>query len=242
MQARILRWSPHCDEVHARKVDLEFATAAIPIGTNDESIVPSRNSLYVFDWHTESQTVAARLGFEPDIRFNDGCATPWGSVLIGSMSMNGRRDAASLYELKNGRIVELFSGVGISNGIAFLDDSRALYVDSCQSQIDMLEFDQGNLVSRTSWHEFPAGTEPDGLSILPDGSIVVALWGEACLARIDVNRRRLADVPTPGRFPSSACVGGANESLLLVTSAEDPQSGSPGEVWSLDIGDILTIH
>ena len=220
----IHRWEPGALTVESRKLDLEFATVALPLDA-DRSIVASRDSLYDYHWRSDSLSLLASRSFAEDIRFNDGGIAPDGTVYIGTMSMAGRRDAGQLFKLAGAQLTPVLSGIGISNGLGWTASGEALYVDSVISRVHRVDLTQPNPQLRT-FAELDNLEEPDGLVIAPDCQVYVASWRGGCLIRLDESGRRLANVPVPARFPTSVSIGGPGRNLILVTSARPEDEGT----------------
>lgn len=233
--ATVHRWDPYAnDGVESRKLDLEFATVALPLD-GDRSLVASRSSLHEYSWGTEELATLGAWNFDSDVRFNDGAIAPNGDIYIGSMSMQRRLNAGALYRFDpgTGALDVAVGSVGISNGLAWTSESRAYYIDSLVPQIDVVTLSAG-LVQREKWVGLGADAEPDGMAIDSDGSVLVALWGSGSIARAPSLGASVELVQVPPRYPTSVAVGGrANELLLLTSAACEPDANdADGFVFS----------
>jgi sugar lactone lactonase YvrE len=112
----------------------------------------------------------------------------------------------------------VIGGVGISNGLAWFDDTTALYVDSFSGEVSALTFRDGIPVDRTPVAVFERPEEPDGLVIGPSGEALVAIWRGARVAQLDpATGSTLGEFAVPANFPTSVAVGAG---LMLVTTAD----------------------
>jgi sugar lactone lactonase YvrE len=59
--------------------------------------------------------------------------------------------------------------------------------------------------------------KPDGMTLAPDGSFWVAMWGGGCIVQIARDGAFLRQVAVPARHVSSVCLAGAIR-LLVTTS------------------------
>lgn len=218
LSGSIHRWDPDLGaDPQSRSLGLEFATVALPLSSTT-SLIASRSSIYEFNWETGLLERLASWVFEDDIRFNDGALAPNGDVYIGTMSMAGRDDAGGLFRFDGTRLVEVLSGVGISNGLVWASPTRAFYVDSTNPRVDLLVLSDSQIVRR-SFYEFDDHMEPDGLTLTPFGEPLVAMWGSATVAKINADGSGCAFYSLPARYPSSIAVGGRDNQFVLVTTA-----------------------
>lgn len=213
----IHRWRPREQEVvvESRALGLEYVTVALPLDSF-RSVVATRSSLFEYDWSTGTFEQLGHWNFPPDIRFNDGAISPDGIIHIGTMSMEGRKDAGSLYQLSGGELVPILEGIGISNGLCWISGTKAYYVDSAHPRIDVLTTVDGH-VTRERWIDLDEGDEPDGLMVARDGTVFVANWGRSAIEKISPEGFRTS-LPVPVKFPTSIALS-RDECWMIVTSA-----------------------
>jgi sugar lactone lactonase YvrE len=237
------RWDPYAGGASEnRSTGLEFATVALPLDA-DRSLVASRNSLHVHSWTDSGLEEVGRWEFPRDVRFNDGAVAPNGDIYVGTMSMERRKCAAALYrfDLGSGSLVAVLEGIGISNGLAWDSATTAYYVDSLSPQIDRLET-SGSVVSRSLWRSLAENDEPDGLALASDGAVVVAVWGGGRLEVLHQAGQGPRAVEVPSRFPTSLTFGGVEGEWVLVTTANDPDTDSPGRALLCGTTELLEAH
>ncbi|MCX6406097.1 MAG: SMP-30/gluconolactonase/LRE family protein [Propionibacteriales bacterium] len=218
--ATISRWDPvRPTQIESRHLPLDFVTAALPLDGH-RSIVASRNALFEYAWNRDQLTPLTSCDFPPSIRFNDGSISPGGEIFIGTMSMTGARDEASLYRYDPAArsLQPVISGIGISNGLAWIDDTTALYVDSLSGSIDTLSLDD-DPVRRTVWISVATGEEPDGLAIDAEGRVHVAFWGSGEVRRFTSDGRPLPSWEVPHPMVTSLAFSTGCPSTVVVTTA-----------------------
>lgn len=228
LRPSVMRWSPYLDPDHVevRELPLEFATVALPLGGHQ--VIADRNTLYRYSWESGSLDVLLRADFASDVRFNDGHVDPTGRVFIATMSMSGRQAAGALYRVEGDELVEVVPAVGIGNGLAWISDSEALFVDSLRGTVSRLKNLEGSAVpSSETWVEFTLPDEPDGLSVTPAGNVLIALWRGSRVVALDKSGESVATLNVPASFPTSVTVGGDAGEVVMVTTAAHTEAGVP---------------
>jgi len=136
-------------------------------------------------------------------------------------------DCGALYCMYPDRSVKKFlDGVGISNGIAFSQDSKIMYyIDSNLKRIDAFDYnvESGELLQETrrTVGRIPEKLGwPDGMTIDNQGKLWVGQWDGGCLSRWDPTTGQLmTTVELPCSRITSAIFGGPELDELYVTSA-----------------------
>jgi sugar lactone lactonase YvrE len=184
----------------------------------------------------------------PGNRMNDGACDPAGRFWAGTMAIDERPGAGSLYRLDpDGRVTPMVSGVTISNGLAWSADARRMfYVDSPTQRIDVFDFDldTGAIENRRPFASIPVEDGiPDGLTIDVDDGIWVALWGGGRLHRYTRDGVLDRVVRLPVTYPTRCAFGGPGLDELFVTSAwmamtQDERAAQPhaGGIYRLRPG------
>ncbi len=156
---------------------------------------------------------------DPGARFNDACADPEGRVYAGTVGDNGKLLRFDL----DGRVTEMCSGVGCTNGMGFtLDLKEMYYTDSVPRQIYKFDYDRGSgaLSNRRVFAQLsPADGLPDGMAIDAQGCLWSAVWFGARLKRFTPDGRLEREIHFPVRQTSSLAFAGDDLSDIYVTSA-----------------------
>jgi sugar lactone lactonase YvrE len=204
----------------------DFLGAAVP-DNRGGWILAQRKRLARLDWTrgeiTEWSIPAVPPG--PRHRFNDAKCGPDGRLWVGTLSLEGERDACALYRFSGrqpGRLV--VPGVSLSNGLAWSPDGSRLYhADTLAGCIQSWVYDveSGSLLERSVLAQIhPRDGYPDGMCADAEGHLWVALWGGGCVVRVDGRSGRILDrYQVPVSQPSSCAFGGEHRDTLFITSA-----------------------
>jgi len=159
-------------------------------------------------------------------RFNDVIADPEGRVFAGAMGGNGRL----LRFDPDGRVTELFDGLGIPNGMGFTPDLRGMYfTDSVPREIYYFDYDRatGNLSNRRIFAEIPLDEGvPDGMAVDTDGYVWTAIWYGSRLKRYAPDGSLDREVKLPATQTSALTFGGTGLTEIYVTTAAISTSDS----------------
>ncbi|MBD2844100.1 SMP-30/gluconolactonase/LRE family protein [Paenibacillus sp. IB182496] len=161
------------------------------------------------------------------IRFNDGKCDPAGRFWAGTMAMDGRRGAGSLYRLDtDGSVHQMLDGVTTSNGLAWsLDGQTMYYIDSGEPVVWALDYERasGAISNRRAAITFaPEDGTPDGMTIDEQGMLWIAFWGGSKVARWDAEAGRcLQEIALPCPQVTSCVFGGAARDVLYITTARE---------------------
>ncbi len=157
------------------------------------------------------------------MRFNDVAAGPRGQFFAGTYHFEFG-DVGELYRFDpDGSINTVEENVGISNGIGFSPDLKTVYyADTTKRSTWAYDFDAdtGEFSDRRDFatYENEAGA-PDGLTVDAEGFVWQAMWGGACVIRIDPDGKEERRVSFPATQTSSAMFGGKDLNELYVTTA-----------------------
>jgi sugar lactone lactonase YvrE len=161
----------------------------------------------------------------PDNRFNDGKCDPAGRFWAGTMSLNNKHGAGSLYRLDADHAVHrMVADVSISNGLAWNSDHTTMYyIDTPTLTVTAFDYDHasGAVTNRRVVVTLPAGSGgPDGMTIDAEGMLWVAHWGGFCVSRWNpATGEMLQKIDLPTAHVTSCCFGGPNLDELYITTA-----------------------
>jgi len=207
----------------------EFAigqsVGAVALTERDDLVLAVRDGFARLDLRTGAVRMIALVEADrPDHRMNDGACDPIGNFWAGTMALDERPGAGSLYRLNRDNSVDtMLTPVTISNGLDWSDDSRTMYfVDSPTRSVDLFDFDPetGALSSRRPLVRIAREDGmPDGLTLDAEGCVWVALWGGGAVRRYGPDGRLDAVVRLPVTHPTSCAFGGPDFRDLYITSA-----------------------
>lgn len=161
---------------------------------------------------------------DPTIRMNDGKADPWGRFWAGTMGIDKRPGAGTLYCLEPDLHVRVaVAPVTISNGLDWTDDRRTMfYVDTPTQRVDRfdLEGDGLDLRNRRTFASLRSDQgAPDGLTLDASGGLWLALWGGFEVACYGPSGAVEARIPVPAGHVTSCAFGGPDLADLYITTA-----------------------
>jgi sugar lactone lactonase YvrE len=172
-------------------------------------------------------------------RMNDGACDPRGRFWAGSMALDERPGAGSLYRLDpNGHVTTVLTGLTIANGLGWSPDGATMYhADSGPGTITAYDFDldSGRLARPRVIVRSRDGV-PDGLTVDDEGLLWVAHFGGARVVRYDPSGRAVGRIPLPVSQPTSCALVGTR--LIITTAFRDVADAEPdaGRLFAADVG------
>jgi sugar lactone lactonase YvrE len=175
-------------------------------------------------------------------RFNDMTLGPGGGLWAGVMHRGVLATRGAIFHApsldQEPRVVA--AGLGVPNGMKFSSDGSKLYVvdtltrtllayPTCDARLE-----EPIIVS--DFLDIPG--KPDGMTLGPDGSFWVAMWGGSCVVQLAPDGAFLRRIEVPAPHVSSLCFAGTDR-LFVTTSrmrlspkalAEHPGSGALFEI------------
>jgi sugar lactone lactonase YvrE len=165
-------------------------------------------------------------------RANDAATGPLGEVLCGTMPRvpEDHPKSAFLYMLRGSQLVEIASGVTISNGLGWSCDGGSLYyVDSSTGRVDVFDVGEDRVPhSRRPFVTFPSEWgSPDGLCVDSDDHLWVACWGGSRVQRFTPDGQPAGFIEVPCERVTSCSFIGPELSQLAITTAALGQEDRP---------------
>ena len=160
----------------------------------------------------------------PALRFNDGKCDPQGRFWAGSMAIDFRPGAGTLYRLDPDLSVHrMIESTTISNGLDWSLDGRTMYyVDTPTRRIDTFSFDpaSGAIADRRPFATIdPADGTPDGLTVDAEGGIWLALWDGSRVRRYLPDGSIEREIPPASlRKRPARSLGGPDPDDLYITN------------------------
>lgn len=160
-----------------------------------------------------------------DNRCNDGKCDPSGRLWIGTMDLDGKKGAGSLYRINcDYQVTRVLTNTSISNGIAWSPDLKKMYyIDSPTYRILAFDYDDktGNISNPSPVIEVPEEIGlPDGMTIDEKGMLWIAHWGGSQVCRWNpANGELLGKLKVPAPNVTSCIFGGPFMSTLFITTA-----------------------
>jgi len=157
------------------------------------------------------------------VRFNDGRIDAMGRFWVGTMNESDQKsESAGLYRVDNDlSVTKIFSGVGITNGLAWNNQASTFYIaDSLLQTIFHYDFDlhYGVISNEQVFALTHHNVFPDGAIVDSQDNLWSAHWGGGCLVRYGLNGdRQVYDMPVSQ--PTCVAFGGEKNNLLFVSTA-----------------------
>lgn len=226
------------------RLDAEGRLSRVKVGTvaacvrprADGGMVAATERGFVLTGPDGTLTRLPEVWSDSGIRMNEGGCAPDGSFYAGQMAYDKTPGAAAMFRLGTDRkVVEVLSGLTISNGIDWSPDgSLAYYVDTDTGRVDVFDWSaEEGLTGRRPFVTIPDGGRPDGLVVDAEGGIWTAIANKGRVEHYS-SEGLLADVVDVGAKKVTACTFGGDDldELFITTSREkvspdeDPQAGS----------------
>lgn len=122
---------------------------------------------------------------------NDAKADGNGRLFFGTMNRNVDGQTSAFYlKAKNRALVQIFSSVGISNGITWnLRNNKMFYIDTRKENIQVMDYDSrtGNVGNPSVFIDFGARgyTMPDGMTIDCNDYLYAAIFNGNTICRVN---------------------------------------------------------
>lgn len=201
----------------------ERVGTVVPIESGG-ALVALENGLHSMDLQDGELTFIANP-LEDSIRFNDGKCDPLGRLWVGSMHLQGKKGAASLYMMdQNQQITQKLDSVTISNGIIWsLDNSTMYYIDTPTRQVKAFDYDieSGEISSPRVVINVPQENgAPDGMTIDEEGMLWIGHWGGGMVGRYNPETGEMVQkIEVPALNVTACAFGGENLDKLYITTA-----------------------
>ena len=209
------------------------ALGAVALTTGPMLALAASNGFAFLDLETgRVDPIVAVEDDKPENRMNDGACDRVGRFWAGTMALDERRGAGSLYRLDRGFATPVLSSVSISNGIGWDPDDQVMYyVDSGTGRVDVFDFDvlTGVVANRRPFVDVPAALGiPDGLTVDADGNVWVAIWGGSAVQKYSPDGVLMRAIETPVSLVTSCAFGGNDLQTLYITTARGRDSDGLG--------------
>ncbi len=219
-----------------------------------EVVVPKRRGVGGIALHADGGIVCSgrsichvrdgetRILFDPPDTpgFNDLFTDRQGRVYAGTMrtspfgDVEGPRTPGELWRIDaEGKAVELYGDVSLTNGIGFSPDGTVLYhSDTARSHVIAHDVGPDSAChNRRAFAVLDRGG-PDGLAVDEEGFVWVAAYGGGCVSRFDPRGRLERHIEVPAREVTSVCFGGGDgRDLYIATAGNDDDPSLRGCVF-----------
>lgn len=221
--------SPHVHKLLGRPTSLE----PVP-GTVDSWDVASSGRLVrlTLPGGRERGSLMVSPDF-PRVRTNDTFRDPAGRVLVGLFTEDRASPAGGIVsidpQLRSCRWV--VGGMVTANGLGLDRTATRLYaVDTARGVVVRHHYDvrTGDVGPYVVIARHPGPGKLDGLLVLDDDTLLVAVWGEGALRRYDPDGGLLDVLPVPAARPTALASLAGPDGGLVLTTAADPDASKTG--------------
>jgi len=158
---------------------------------------------------------------DPGCRFNDMTTDPQGGLWVGMMHRGILATRGAIFHAASWREQPgcVAKGLGVPNGMKLAADGSTLFVvDTLERTLLGYPVESSGLGQPVIVSDFlGVPGKPDGMTLGPDGSFWVAMWGGGCVIQLAPDGATLRRIALPAQHVSSLCFAGANR-LLVTTS------------------------
>jgi sugar lactone lactonase YvrE len=194
-----------------------WSLATLPDGT----LVGSLDDRFCAISPTGDINPGAAATIDAGCRFNDMTTDANGGLWVGMMHRGilATRGAIFYASSLSETPKRVASGLGVPNGMKLSADGRTLFVlDTLERTLLAYPVAGGTLGEPVIVSDFLGLTgKPDGMTLAPDGTFWVAMWGGNSVVQLARDGAYLRRIDVPAPHISSACFAGPNR--LLVTSS-----------------------
>jgi sugar lactone lactonase YvrE len=194
-----------------------WSLASLP----DETLVGALDDRFCSISPTGEVTPGPAATIDAGCRFNDMTTDANGGLWVGMMhrgilaTRGAIFYAPSLHEAPK----RVASGLGVPNGMKLSADGRTLFVvDTLERTLLAYPVDGGTLGEPVIVSDFlRLAGKPDGMTLAPDGTFWVAMWGGSSVVQLARDGAYLRRIDVPAPHISSVCFAGPDR-LLVTTS------------------------
>lgn len=205
------------------EVTLDTPVSALVLTSDDRLVGCFEDGVGEVDAVTGKVRRGATASLDAGCRFNDMTIDSHGGLWVGTMHKGLLATRGAIYYAASVEepLRPVATGLGVTNGLAFDATEHKLYMIDTLSRhllafaVDTAEGTLGEPVIVTDFLDLPG--KPDGMTIGPDGSFWVAMWGGACVLRLGANGAVEQQISLPAAHISSLCFGADGD--LWVTSS-----------------------
>jgi sugar lactone lactonase YvrE len=213
-------------------------TGFLAVCASGKLLLGCAKALYLAEVDGASLSAAKIADVEPDLkttRVNDGRADRSGNVVFGTLDeQSPRTPIGSFYQYSAAHGLRRLDlpNCRVSNSICFSPDGRTIYFTDTPTNVIRCGDYEAGTAAVTNVRDFtalgPGDGHPDGSIVDADGCLWNAAWGGAVVRRFTPDGRLDRAIEIPTKNPTCPAMGGADLSMLFVTSSR--QQHTPEEL------------
>lgn len=205
---------------------LDRTVGAITLRASGGLVAAGSNGFCTLDPAQGALTLMAPVEHDDtSTRMNDGKCDAAGRFFAGSMALDIRPAAGSLYRLdRDHTVTRVFGGATISNGLDWSPDGSTLYyVDTALGGVDAFDFDieSGDVANRRTLVRLERKLGlPDGLCVDAEGWLWVACWRGSAVRRFAPDGAPGEVIELPVSQVTSCAFAGPDLGDLYITTGQ----------------------
>lgn len=201
-------------------------------------ICSGRGLIYWNEATRQSRDLFTEWEGRPLKGLNDLQPDDHGGVYVGSLEFDALSDQkpipGNLFRVDpDGKIVKLWEGIEVTNGLGFSPDRKYLYhADSTTQAVWVYDVKADRTVAdRRIFAKVPEGW-PDGLAVDAEGGVFVATVKSGEVVRFKPNGTIDFRLKVPAKFVTSVTFGGKDLSDLYIVTADNTEDkAKKGTIW-----------
>lgn len=213
-----------------KTISLDERIGTVVFNKEGRLLLALENGIQTFDPGTEDKAMFAHAITSSNIRYNDGKCDPAGRFWVGSMHLEEKPGAASLYRIDtDGKVTTMLENLTISNGIVWSSDTGKMYfIDTPTNEVAVFDFNMetGTISNKRTAISIPKDMgSPDGMTIDEDGNLWIALYGGSAVGCWNPESGQLltrVEMPVPN--VTSCAFGDEALDALYITTASQKMS------------------
>lgn len=220
---RLLRWS--AVDGSLRAIALSLSVWSLGQRPDGSWVAAGEGGFLRIDVRTGALSAGPPAPLPAGCRLNDMVIDSDGGLWAGSMHRGLLAGKGAIYYAADvdAPVVQVADGLGVANGMAFIEDGRGLLVIDTLSRT-LLSYPRpgkdltlGEPVVVTDFLGSPG--KPDGMAIDPKGAVWVAMWGGACIVRLAANGAVEEVVSIPALHVGSLCFNRRGDAYVSTSRA-----------------------
>ncbi|HEX7116468.1 MAG TPA: SMP-30/gluconolactonase/LRE family protein [Steroidobacter sp.] len=200
---------------------IDMASSVWSLASLDDGLIGALDDRFCAITEGGEMDAGPAATIDPGCRFNDMTVDARGGLWVGMMHRGVLATRGAIFHAPSlGEPPRrATTGLGVPNGMKVSADGRTLFViDTLERTLLAYPIEQGGLGEPAIVSDFlNLPGKPDGMTLAPDGTFWVAMWGGGCIVQLDSSGAFLRQIALPAPHVSSVCLAGPDR-LLVTTS------------------------
>jgi sugar lactone lactonase YvrE len=230
----IQRWDARTGEI--KRWPMPERVGGFVMKKSGGAVVALASGLFDLDFKTGALSLRVASTLPSHLALHETGCDPSGRLWVGSLNHNMslhnlNPGGGVMHRLEGDKLIPVFEGFSVANGLAFSPDGRRLYFsDSPTARCDVWDLDPatGALSNQRTFFELAPGDGfVDGSTVDSEGGYWATMVSVGKLRRYTPDGKLDLIVDLPFENPTKVAFGGEGLETLFVTSTADSFSGAP---------------